>query len=100
MSNLEIKRFKNSFAENIFRFKYAQGPNDTWDALADRLVEDVCGTRWGTTNKLLSDGDRQQLAQYIKEQKFIPGGRYLYYCFSPESKILKQDYTWEQAKIS
>ena len=40
-------RFKNSFAENIFRSKYAQGVNDTWDALAERLVEDVCGTRWG-----------------------------------------------------
>ncbi len=76
---MEIERFKNSFAKNIFQFKYAQGPNDSWDALADRLVEDVCGTRWGTTNKILSDGDRQQLAQYIKEQKFLPGGRYLYY---------------------
>lgn len=76
---IEQKRFKTSFAENIFRFKYAQGPSDTWDNLADRLVEDVCGTRWGTTTKLMSDGDRQQLAQLIKEQKFIPGGRYLYY---------------------
>lgn len=80
---MEIKRFKNSFAENIFRYKYAQGPNDTWDALADRLVEDVCGTRSGTSNKLMSDGDRQQLAQYIKEQKFMPGGRYLYYAGRP-----------------
>jgi ribonucleoside-diphosphate reductase alpha chain len=76
---LQVQRFKTSFAENIFRAKYAQGPNDSWDALAERLVEDVCGTRWGTTNKLLSDGDRQQLAEYIKQQKFLPGGRYLYY---------------------
>ena len=76
---MQIQRFKTSFAENIFRFKYAQGPNDSWDALADRLVEDVCGSRWGTTNKLMSDGDRAQLSQYIKEQKFLPGGRYLYY---------------------
>jgi len=72
-------RFKTSFARNIFRFKYAQGPNDTWDALAERLVEDVCGTRWGTAQKLMSDGDRAQLAEYIKQQKFLPGGRYLYY---------------------
>lgn len=76
---MEQQRFRTSFAANIFRFKYAQGPNDTWDALAERLVEDVCGTRWGTTQKLMSDGDRAQLAQYIKEQKFLPGGRYLYY---------------------
>lgn len=76
---MQHQRFKTPFAEEIFRRKYAQGPNDTWDALAERLVEDVCGTRGGTTAKLLSDGDRKQLVQYIAEQKFIPGGRYLYY---------------------
>ena len=72
-------RFKTSFAANIFRQKYAQGPEDTWDALADRLVEDVCGTRWGTERPLMSVEDQKQLAQYIKEMKFVPGGRYLYY---------------------
>ena len=76
---MEQQRFRTSFAENIFRFKYAQGPADTWDALCDRLVEDVCGTRWGKLNKLMSDDDRKQLAQYMKEFKFVPGGRYLYY---------------------
>lgn len=76
---MEIKRFKTSFAENIFRQKYAQGPNDSWDALAERLVEDVCGKRGGSLPKLMSDDDRKQLEQYIKEQKFLPGGRYLYY---------------------
>ena len=76
---MEHNRFKTSFANTIFRAKYAQGPNDTWDALAERIVEDVCGTRWGTTQKLMSDGDRAQLAEYIKQQKFLPGGRYLYY---------------------
>lgn len=80
---MEVKRFKTSFAENIFKAKYAQGPNDSWDALAERLVEDVCGTRWGSVNKIMSDGDRQQLVQYIKEQKFMPGGRYLYYAGRP-----------------
>lgn len=77
------ERFKTSFARNIFRQKYAQGPEDTWDALADRLVEDVCGTRWGTDRALLSEGDRAQLAEYIKEFKFVPGGRYLYYAGRP-----------------
>ena len=80
---MEVNRFKNSFSENIFKRKYAQGPNDSWDALAERLVEDVCGTRWGTTNKIMSDGDRGQLVQYIKEQKFMPGGRYIYYAGRP-----------------
>jgi len=76
---MEINRFKNEFSEDIFRRKYAQGPGDTWDALVDRLVEDVCGTRWGTQPKLMSDDERKQLSTYIKEMKFMPGGRYLYY---------------------
>ena len=74
-----INRFKTTFAENIFKQKYAQGPNDTWDALADRLVEDVCGSRWGTAQPLMSKDELVQLATYIKEMKFLPGGRYLYY---------------------
>jgi ribonucleoside-diphosphate reductase alpha chain len=80
---LIINRFKTSFAETIFKEKYAQGPNDTWDALADRLVEDVCGSRWGTQPILMPDGDRKQLAEYIKNMSFIPGGRYLYYAGRP-----------------
>ena len=43
---MEVKRFKNSFAESTFQRKYAQGPSDSWDALADRVVEDVCRSRW------------------------------------------------------
>ena len=76
---MQVNRFKNTFAENIFKHKYAQGPTDTWDALAERLVEDVCGTRWGKDRALMSQEDRDQLAQYIKEFKFVPGGRYLWY---------------------
>lgn len=76
---MQINRFKNSFSENIFKNKYAQGPDDTWDALADRLVNDVCGTRGGTDRALMSQEDRDQLAQYIKEFKFVAGGRYLWY---------------------
>lgn len=76
-------RFKNSFAESIFRNKYAQGPADTWDCLAERVVDDVCGARGTTSPQLLSTDDRRQLAEYIKEFKFIPGGRYLYYAGRP-----------------
>jgi ribonucleoside-diphosphate reductase alpha chain len=76
-------RFRNQFGENIFRYKYAQGPDDTWDKLADRLVDDVCGTRQGTISAIMSVEDQKQLAQYIKEMKFIPGGRYLYYAGRP-----------------
>ena len=76
---MQINRFKNSFAENIFKNKYAQGPNDTWDALADRLVEDVCGSRWGKDKPLMSQEDRDALVGYIKRMAFVPGGRYLWY---------------------
>jgi ribonucleoside-diphosphate reductase alpha chain len=75
--------FKNSFAENIFRNKYAQGTDDSWDALAVRVVEDVCGTRWGTNDALMSASDRSELVQLIRDQKFLPGGRYLYYAGRP-----------------
>jgi ribonucleoside-diphosphate reductase alpha chain len=75
--------FRTSFGDNVFRFKYAQGPGDTWAKLATRLVEDVCGTRGDTVHKLMSDDDRKQLTQYIKDFKFIPGGRYLYYAGRP-----------------
>src|SRR6478735_5019390 len=74
--------FRTTFGQNVFRQKYAQGPDDTWSKLADRLVEDVCGPR-ERSGVLLSDGDRRQLAQYIKEFKFLPGGRYLYYAGRP-----------------
>ena len=74
--------FRNSFAENIFRFKYAQGPGDSRAKLAERLVEDVCGpTPKGPA--LLSTGDRRALAELIRDFKFIPGGRYLYYAGRP-----------------
>jgi len=76
-------RFRNTFGENIFRFKYAQGPADTWDKLAERLVDDVCGTRGGTTTALMSLDECKQLTEYIKEMKFLPGGRYLYYAGRP-----------------
>ena len=73
------QRFKTSFAENIFKQKYAQGPNDTWDALTERLIDDVCGTRGGTTQALMSQEDRNLLIHYHKEMKWLAGGRYLYY---------------------
>jgi ribonucleoside-diphosphate reductase alpha chain len=72
--------FRTSLGENIFRFRYAQGSHDHWQALARRCVEDVCGRRWGEEPmQLLSNDEQKQLAEYITQMKFIPGGRYLYY---------------------
>lgn len=47
------------------------------------MVEDVCGTRWGSLPALLSQEDRDALSDYINRQLFIPGGRYLYYAGRP-----------------
>jgi len=76
---LEKSKFRTSFGENVFRFKYAQGPDDNWDKLSERLVDDVCGSRNGTVPVLMAAEDRKLLVQYIREFKFMPGGRYLYY---------------------
>ena len=76
-------QFRTKFGENIFRYKYAQNPDDNWDKLAERLVEDVCGTRWGTQTALMSKEDRKQLVEYIRKFQFLPGGRYLYYAGRP-----------------
>jgi ribonucleoside-diphosphate reductase alpha chain len=78
-----MNEFRSTLGENVFRFKYAQGPNDTWANLSDRLVDDVCGTRGGTTNALMSKDDMKQLAEYIRTFKFVPGGRYIYYAGRP-----------------
>ena len=77
------KEFRNTFGENIFRYKYAQGPGDTWTKLSERLVDDVCGTRGGTQQPLMSKEDQKQLLEYMKDMKFLAGGRYLYYAGRP-----------------
>ena len=80
-----VNRFRSKLGENIFKLKYAQGPNDTWDACCERIVEDVCGTRNGKDRALMSESDREELVQYMKEMKFVAGGRYIYYSGRPNS---------------
>lgn len=76
---MQREYFKNQFAKHIFQNKYSQGVNDDWGQLCERVVEDVCGTRWGKDRALMSQEDREQLVEYMKDQKFIAGGRYLWY---------------------
>lgn len=75
--------FRTQLGENVFRFKYAQNPADSWSQCAERIVEDVCGSRWGTAPVLMSKTDRDQLVHYIKTFAFMPGGRYIYYAGRP-----------------
>lgn len=64
--------FRTKFSEDIFNHKYKHEGCETWEQLADVLVEDVCRDK-------LSKSDKQHLKKLIAEMKFIPGGRYLYY---------------------
>lgn len=77
--------FKTPFAENIFRLKYALSPAQSWADKARMIVEDVCGRgvygQW--PNAILADDERKQLTEYIRDMKFIPGGRYIYYAGRP-----------------
>jgi ribonucleoside-diphosphate reductase alpha chain len=68
----ENPMFRTAFSEHIFKQKYAHEGAETWGELAHTLVEDVCGD-------LLPADDKRQLVEYIRDLKFIPGGRYLYY---------------------
>ena len=71
--------FRNAFAQTIFNAKYAKFPGETWTQRAADIVEDVCGSRWGKATPLMCKDDLQQLEQYIREGKFYPGGRYIWY---------------------
>lgn len=75
--------FKNSLATNTFQHKYSAIEGETWWERCLAIVEDVCGTRWGETHPLLSKEERYQLALYIYELKFLPGGRYIRYAGRP-----------------
>lgn len=68
--------FRSQFSESIFKHKYAHEGCETWEKLSDVLVEDVCRDK-------LSKDDKSELKRIIRELKFIPGGRYLYYAGRP-----------------
>jgi ribonucleoside-diphosphate reductase alpha chain len=64
--------FRSSFSEDIFNQKYRHTGCDTWSELCTTLVDDVLGDKFPLDMK-------QQLITYMRDLKFIPGGRYLYY---------------------
>lgn len=82
-------KWKTPFAEVTFRNKYAFGPEDTWPNLCRRLINDVCGDRTACgkpfETPLLSPDDQGELVNMMVKQKFIAGGRYLYYAGRPVS---------------
>ena len=74
-----MSEFRNSFAEIIFKTKYAKFEGETWAQRSHDIVEDVCGSRFGTTTPLMSKEDLIELETHIREQRFFPGGRYIWY---------------------
>jgi len=72
--------FRSKFSEDIFNHKYAHVSDfygaETWDKLARTLVYDVC-------HGLMNKEEMSDLFEAIRDLKFIPGGRYLYYAGRP-----------------
>lgn len=71
--------FRSKFSEDIFNHKYRHEGAETWAALAKTLVDDVMSAGGDSVTK----EDKDTLEKYIRELKFIPGGRYLYYAGRP-----------------
>lgn len=75
----EQQGFRTTLGRNIFYQKYAHDANDTWDALAIRLIADVVGG----SNPTLPQDRQDHLVRLVQQKQFIPGGRYLYYAGRP-----------------
>ncbi len=71
--------FRTELGAEIFRQKYAHNSYETWDDRAHVIANSVCGDMDGVKNNLLDKDSRDQLAQYISDFKFMPGGRYIWY---------------------
>lgn len=72
----ENPMFRSKFSEDIFKQKYAHEGCETWEKMANTLVEDV-------TRDKFNEHEKEELKGYIRDLKFIPGGRYLYYAGRP-----------------
>jgi len=64
--------FRNQFAEDIFNLKYKHEGCESREKLSETLITEVC-------HGLMPKAEVEQLCQYMKDMKFIPGGRYLWY---------------------
>src|SRR5688572_27428901 len=72
----DLGPFRSKLSETIFVNKYRHQGAETWEDLAQTLVNDVCRA-W------MPKDECDALADIIAEMKFIPGGRYLYYAGRP-----------------
>ena len=71
--------FRSQFSESIFKLKYAHTGAETMEAMATTVIDDVCGNLRTGEYKMMPDDELARLKGYIRDLKFVPGGRYLYY---------------------
>jgi ribonucleoside-diphosphate reductase alpha chain len=68
--------FRTTFGRDIFNQKYPLFPGETWAERAHTIAEDVC------SNWMHRDTVRE-VERIIREMKFVPAGRYIYYAGRP-----------------
>ena len=75
-----MNEFRTINGRNIFQNKYALFEGETWGQRAKAIVDAVCGTDGGRyPHPVLGLDEREYLEKCIREFKFMPGGRYIYY---------------------
>ncbi len=72
--------FSSAFAKDIFLQKYSKDGVETWEDTCRRVVESVCA-------QLLDSKDKEKIFTFMKDRKFIPGGRYLYSAGRPFHQV-------------
>ena len=68
--------FRNSLSETVFNQKYKHDGCETWENLAYTLTRQVC-------SPYLPKDTVDAIYEIIRDMKFLPGGRYLYYAGRP-----------------
>jgi len=72
--------FRSQLSEDIFNNKYKHDGCETWGDLAYTLTRQVCGP-------FLSKEEVSAIYEIIRDMKFLPGGRYLYYAGRDTSSL-------------
>lgn len=68
--------FRTKLSEDIFNNKYRHEGAETWDELSRTLTNQVC-------SGLIPKDTVDSIYEIIRDMKFMPGGRYLYYAGRP-----------------
>ena len=73
----------STFAWDIFRQKYAHSKSESWADAANRVATNVMAElSYGPQSP-----ETERIERYIRERKFIPGGRYLYAAGRPLHQV-------------